>query len=175
MKLFGAVFLFSIIPSCLSLPENNENVAARTISQIPSSLPTIDPSWRHNRTRQRKHIHDFFQLFGWIRHNESIPDDALPAAIRKVQKVLREPETGVYDERMETVMSRPRCGTIQPYNETDAAISNGTMHKRFVLWGPKWDHTTITYRFVNYTTDLTSERQRSIVRSANISHCQSSC
>lgn len=163
MKFLSLSILLSLLPCCLSHPDNVAIAAsaARPISQIPSASPTPDPSWRHNRTRQAKHIHDFFKLFGWLRRNDTIQDDDLPAAIRKIQKVLREPETGVYDDRMEEVMSKPRCGTFQPYNETDA---KSNMHKRYVLWGPKWDHTTITYRFINYTADLVSDRQRSIVR-----------
>jgi len=90
----------------------------------------------------------------------------MTAAIRKIQRILHEPETGVYDERMERVMSKPRCGTEQPYNATDAGLDGKSPHKRFVLWGPKWDHTPLTYRFINFTADLASSRQQSIVANA---------
>jgi hypothetical protein len=163
MKFFGTVLLLSSVQGCLSSAEDAP-LAARTVSQIPSASPTADPNWRHNRTRQAKHVHDFFKLFGWLRRNDTINDDDLPKAIRKIQKTLREPETGIYDERMEIIMSKPRCGTIQPYNETDAKIPDEKVHKRYVLWGAKWQPTTITYRFINYTADITSERQKTIVR-----------
>ena len=87
----------------------------------------------------------------------------MPAAIKKIQRVLREPETGVYDERMERVMSRPQCGTVQQYNASDA-MDNSTLQSRYVLWGPKWDRTSLTYRFVNYTSDLSVAKQQAIVR-----------
>jgi hypothetical protein len=167
MKLSRAVLLASALPGVFSQAGDRPTTttSTRTVAQIPSANPTLDPSWRHNRTRQTKHVHDFFRLFGWLRMNETIQDRDIPAAIRKIQRILRAPETGVYDERMETVMSRPRCGTIQPYNATDAGRNRPSKKKkRFVLWGPKWHHQTVTYRFVNYTSEVTGEKQRSILR-----------
>jgi hypothetical protein len=110
-------------------------------------------------------VHDFFRLFGWLRTNETIPDREIAAAIRKIQRILRAPETGVYDERMEAVMSRPRCGTVQPYNATDASKNRPSKkNKRYVLWGPKWHHQTITYRFINYTAEVAADKQRTVLR-----------
>ncbi|ORY19445.1 hypothetical protein BCR34DRAFT_595411 [Clohesyomyces aquaticus] len=87
----------------------------------------------------------------------------MPTAIRKIQKVLHEPETGQYDDRMDKIMSRPRCGTHNSYNETEAK-SPSPLGKRYVLWGPKWDHTAITYRFVNFTKDVDESTQRTTIR-----------
>ncbi|KAF2726607.1 zincin [Polyplosphaeria fusca] len=89
----------------------------------------------------------------------------MASAIRKIQNVLHEPETGEYDDRMDDVLSKPRCGRIQPYNETDA-LSNATMHKRYILWGPKWDHTALTYSFVNYTSDVKGDLQKATLKNA---------
>ncbi|KAF2705417.1 hypothetical protein K504DRAFT_537468 [Pleomassaria siparia CBS 279.74] len=169
MKVFGFGLIFCAVAHCQS-----SIVQTRTIALIPSANPTptpiptpsSDPSSQHNRTRQSKHVHEFFKSFGWLQRDRTIKDGDLPAAIKKIQKVLNEPETGVYDERMETMMSRPRCGTEQPYNETDATLIGTAPHKRYVLWGPKWDHTSITYSFINYTGDLPSSRQQAIVSAA---------
>lgn len=163
MKLICAVLLAIALPSVLSQAADAPTTTSR-YEQIPSATPTLDPSWRHNRTRQTKHVHDFFRLFGWLRTNETIQDRDIPAAIRKIQKILRAPETGVYDERMEAVMSRPRCDTMQPYNATDAKNRGSKKRKRYVLWGPKWLHPTVTYRFVNYTAEVAQDRQRSVLR-----------
>jgi hypothetical protein len=168
MKLLNALLLASALPSVISQAGDAITAATTTasrVAQIPSATPTLDPTWRHDRARQKKHVHDFFRLFGWLRSNETIQDRDIPAAIRKIQRILRAPETGVYDERMEMVMSRPRCGTNQPYNATDAERPDrsGKKHRRYVLWGPKWNHRTVTYRFHNYTADLGSEKQRSIL------------
>lgn len=167
MKFVRTVVFFGVISSCLSLPQGTPT-DPDPVDQIPSAIPTLDPSWRHNRTRQHKHVHDFFKLFGWLRRNDTIKEDDIPAAIRKIQRVLKEPETGEYDERMEVVMSRPRCGTIPPFNPADADISprSDHVHKRYVLWGPKWNRQTITYRFVNYTSDIGSDRQRATLSTA---------
>ncbi|KAF2261846.1 hypothetical protein CC78DRAFT_583209 [Lojkania enalia] len=142
------------------------------VSLIPSTSPTASrtpapdvSSWQYDKNRQSKHVHDFYKLFGWLKSGDTIRDFEMPRAIRKIQRILHEPETGVYDQKMETVMSRPKCGYVQPYNETDA-MANETMSRRYVLWGPKWDRTTITYRFINYTSDIPQDRQRTLVSEA---------
>ncbi|KAH7123614.1 hypothetical protein B0J11DRAFT_315941 [Dendryphion nanum] len=156
----------TIIPGFAPIPDAaRQAVPAKTISQIPSSAPTIDPSWQ-SRDKQKKRVHDFFRLFGWIRRNATIHEPQMPSAIRKIQRVLRVPETGEYNERMERVMSRPRCGTEAAYNESEATIPDGGNRKRFVLWGPKWNRNPITYRFINYTNDLPENDQRSLISNA---------
>lgn len=164
MKSLCLVLLLGFVSSCLALPNGTPITARAETALIPSASPTPDPDWRQNRTRQHKHVHEFLKAFGWLKSNETIQDRDMPKAIRKIQKVLREPETGEYDERMDIVMSRPRCGTIPQYNETDANLADGELHKRYVLWGPKWDHTTITYSFINFTSEVASDRQRAILR-----------
>jgi hypothetical protein len=169
MRIFTVGLLFSVY-YCLAASiatDTSDLIPSAITNTIPSATPTSNPtpSWKNDRPRQSKHVHDFFKSFGWLRKDTTIKDGDMPAAIRKIQKILQEPETGVYDERMEAIMSKPRCGTEQPYNETDANLNGTTPHKRYVLWGPKWDHTSITYQFINYTGDLASERQKSIVRS----------
>ncbi|KAF2742630.1 zincin [Sporormia fimetaria CBS 119925] len=167
MRFSIALFVLGAIPLLQAHPDPAP-IAAKTVSQIPSAIPTLDPSWRDDKTRQKKHVHEFLTSFGLARKNETLKDHELPNAIRKCQRILREPETGEYDEKMEIVMSRPRCGTIVPYNVTDMknAEVKRDLEKRYVLWGPKWDRTTITYRFVNYTSDLGSDRQRAILSEA---------
>lgn len=166
MRILCATLLIGVISECAS--RSIEDLLARGTSIIPSApawpTPTPRPQeFRKDPSKQSKNVHDFFRAYGWLRRNETIPDAKLPAAIRKIQRILREKPTGVYDDRLDSVMSRPRCGTVQPYNATDAQ-QDGDIHRRYVLWGPKWDHSAITYRFVNYTADLTADRQRSIVR-----------
>lgn len=141
MKIFGTVPLLWAIPLCLSAkaPLGRVSLIPSAISSTtptlaPTPTPVPTPDWRHDPTRQSKHVHDFFKSFGWLKHDTSIKDRDMPAAIRKIQKMLHEPETGLYDERMEKVMSKPRCGTEQPYNETDAELGGKTPQKRYVLW-----------------------------------------
>lgn len=89
-----------------------------------------------------------------------MPDNELPTAIRKIQKVLKEPVTGVLSDKLVNIMSKPRCGSEQPYNETDAKLPPD-LQKRYVLWGPKWAKTSLTWRFVSYSEDLSQQVQRS--------------
>jgi hypothetical protein len=164
MKGILMTLLAGLIGFCISNPIND--VVARGTSIIPSTAPIPTPTpqpLRVDKNKQSKNVHNFFKAYGWLKKDEAIPDTKLPAAIRKIQKVLKVPETGVYDKHMDTVMSKPRCGTIPQYNPSES-LDNSTLHSRYVLWGPKWDHTSITYRFVNYTADLPAVQQRSLVR-----------
>jgi hypothetical protein len=166
MRLPITSLFVGVIVCCLLFPL--VQASAQRTSLVPSAsplpTPTATPQVRPDTRKESKRVHEFFKAFGWLRNNEHIPDDKIPAAVRRIQKVLRVPPTGVYDDRVDSVLSRPRCGTIPPYNATDA-IGDGDIRKRFVLWGPKWDHSPITYRFLNYTAKLPSDRQKSIFRS----------
>lgn len=167
MRILTATFVAGLITLCASRTING--LAGRGTSIIPSASPTATPTpqptdnLRVDKQKQSKNVHNFFKAYGWLKKDEAIPDAKLPAAIRKIQKVLKVPQTGVYDERMEGVMSKPRCGTIPQYDPSES-LDNSTLHRRYVTWGPKWDHTAITYRFINYTNDLPQSQQRSLIR-----------
>lgn len=167
MRISTTAFIAGLITCCVSRSINDLAVGGTSI--IPSAPSTAAPtpvpsnSVRSDKQKQNKDVHDFFKAYGWLHKDEAIPEKKLPAAIRRIQKILKVPQTGVYDERMETVMSRPRCGTIPPYDPSEP-LGNITLKSRYVAWGPKWDHTAITYRFINYTTDLPPSQQRSLVR-----------
>ncbi|CAI6283163.1 unnamed protein product [Periconia digitata] len=140
--------------------------ATRT-ALIPSSPPQPTPTsgFRIDPKKLSKEVHGFFRAYGWLKHNQTIQDSEMPRAIRKIQRAIRHPETGVYDAGLNAVMSRPRCGTEQPYNAT-AANDGSDLHKRYVLWGPKWNHSPVTYRFINYTADLDVASQRTVISQA---------
>jgi hypothetical protein len=148
-----------------TIARGHRNVARDTIAIIPSASPTqsVQPTAIPDQQRHSKHVNDFYKLYGWLKPNTSVPDKELPKAIRKIQKVLEEPVTGVFSDRMMDIMTKPRCGTEQAYNET-AAKAPGDLHKRYVIWGSKWAKTTITWRFVSYSTDLSAAQQRTTIR-----------
>lgn len=165
MTLFASFLLLGVI-SC-SLASNNRIVARSSIALIPSVSPTLpavpSATAQAESKKHSKHINDFFKLYGWLEPGKSVPDSDLPKAIRKIQKVLKEPVTGVFSDKMMDMLDKPRCGTEQPYNETDAK-NPSDVHKRYVLWGSKWSKTTLTWRFINYTADTSVGRQQSTIR-----------
>lgn len=168
MRLISITWLICLVSSVTS--QHSGNYEATRTALIPSARPTPTPpsdSFRIDPKKVSKEVHNFFRAYGWLRHNQTISDSDIPRAIKKIQKAIRHPETGVYDSKLNTLMSRPRCGTEQAYNET-AANEGLDVHKRYVLWGPKWDHSPVTYRFHNYTADLDVGSQRSIVRFVNL-------
>jgi hypothetical protein len=163
MILVKLVLLLVAIPC--SLAARHRNIARGTIAIIPSASPTqsVLPSATPDQRQHSKHVNDFYKLYGWLKPNTSVPDKELPKAIRKIQKVLDEPVTGIFSDKMMDIMTKPRCGTEQPYNETAAKLP-GELHKRYVVWGSKWAKTTLTWRFFSYTSDVSVSQQQSIVR-----------
>jgi hypothetical protein len=157
------ILLLGSIPS--SLAGSHRNVARGTIAIIPSASPTqsVQPTVTPDQKKHSKHVNDFYRLYGWLKPNTTVPDKELPRAIRKIQKVLEEPVTGIFSDKMMDIMTKPRCGTEQAYNET-AASAPAELHKRYVLWGPKWAKATLTWRFINYSSDVPTSQQQSTIR-----------
>jgi hypothetical protein len=166
MVLFGPFFLLGVISCCLASPHHN---LARGITSLipsaPSTLPiaTATATPIPDQRQHSKHVNDFYKLYGWVRPGAFVPDSDLPKAIRKIQRKLKEPVTGAFSDKMMTMMSGPRCGTEQPYNATDVE-DTPDLDKRYVLWGPKWVKTTLTWRFDSYSSDLPTARQQSTIR-----------
>ena len=164
LKILCLLGFFSVC--CAS---NNRNVARGRVGLIPSVSP-VQPAPFSAATaqavskKQSKHIHEFFKLYGWLKPGASIPDSELPKAVRRIQRAMKEPVTGVLSNTMLDIMNRPRCGTEQPYNDTDSKTANG-LQKRYVIWGAKWAQSTVTWSFANYTSDVPASRQKSTLRS----------
>jgi hypothetical protein len=148
-----------------TLAGSHRNSARGTIAVIPSVSPThsIQPTATPDQKQHSKHVNDFYKLYGWLKPNTTVSDKELPRAIRKIQKVLREPVTGVFSDKMMDIMTKPRCGTEEPYNET-AANQPTELHKRYVVWGSKWAKSTLAWRFINYSSDLPVVQQQSTIR-----------
>lgn len=168
MAFFNFMLLLGIVICCSAL--DHRNVARRTVALIPSVSPTQPAiplaTIEAESKKHSKHVNDFYKLYGWLKPGTSVPEPELPKAIRKIQKVLKEPVTGVFSDKMTSIMNSPRCGTEQPYNET-AAKAPVDLHKRYVVWGPKWTKTSLTWKFISYSSDLSAARQQSTIRSVN--------
>ena len=88
-------------------------------------------------------------------------DDLVESALRKFQLQQGLEVTGVLDETTLNLMKQPRCGfPDQPVTGDDGAVAT------FVAQGNKWTSNNVTYRFDNYTPDLSQADQRAAIRGA---------
>ncbi|KAH5319569.1 hypothetical protein HBI12_113460 [Parastagonospora nodorum] len=165
MILLPLLLLLGGVPCSLASP--HRNIGRGNIAIIPSASPTKPslPSATLDQKQHSKHVNDFYKLYGWLRPNTIVPDEDLTKAIRKIQRVLDEPVDGIFSDKMMDIMTKPRCGTDQPYNATAAEAPAG-LHRRYVVWGSKWAKSTVTWRFDSYSSDLPQAQQQSTVSAA---------
>jgi hypothetical protein len=89
-----------------------------------------------------------------------VMDDATTAAIRNYQRMFRLPATGVIDAATLASMRSPRCGVPdQPSRLFLRAL-------QFTTNGSRWQNTNVSFRFTNFTGDLTQAQVRTAVRNA---------
>lgn len=168
MVFLSAAFFLGLICVCLAVPHHNVARGTTSLIQtsplvVPTSTPTNVPD--SDQKIHSKHVNDFYKLYGWLKPGTSIPDKDLSKAIRKIQRKLKEPVTGVFSNKMMNMMNGPRCGTEQQYNSTEAE-GHRDLNRRYVLWGPKWAKNTLTWRFENYSSDLATTKQQATIRLA---------
>lgn len=160
-------FLLIALLGCtnFTLAYEPRKFARDTIALIPSASPTRlpPPAATADQRKHSKHVNDFYKLYGWLKPNTTVPDQELPKAIRKIQKILKETVDGVFSDKMMDIMTKPRCGVEEPYNAT-SADAPAEVHKRYVLWGSKWAKTTLTWRFMSYSNDLPQAQQQQTIR-----------
>ncbi|KAG4072526.1 hypothetical protein HA402_004615 [Bradysia odoriphaga] len=82
------------------------------------------------------------------------------SAIKALQRFGNIPETGIIDEATRKLMKRPRCGQPDFPSETDSRTEFSAdnrirrrygRQKRYVIQGPKWPNTNLTWSLVNQT------------------------
>lgn len=75
-------------------------------------------------------------------------------SIKLMQKYAHIPQTGQIDGRTIAVMKLPRCGVPDVENDRFEESSSLKRHrrrsitKRFAVYGPKWDKSPITWKYV---------------------------
>ena len=84
-------------------------------------------------------------------------DDATVAAVCAYQRQHGLPITGTLDQPTVTQMSQPRCGFPDV---------PGARLSEFVAQGNRWTKTNLTYRFQNFTPDLTQQEVRDAIATA---------
>ncbi|PVH68823.1 hypothetical protein DL98DRAFT_384861, partial [Cadophora sp. DSE1049] len=106
-----------------------------------------------------KKVGAFLQKFGYLKlGNEAIQEDLAPA-LTELQAVGSIPKTGVFDAATAQLMDKPRCG----YPDRNPSIS-GPLES--TIFGGKWDHTDITYRFDSFCADLTQLQVKQTIADA---------
>lgn len=81
---------------------------------------------------------------GNLRSQEQLQD-----AIKTLQRFGNIPATGIIDNATRELMARPRCGQPDNPNSADFSATNrlsGDRMKRYVIQGPKWPTTSVTWR-----------------------------
>uniref|UniRef100_A0A1A9W7U8 Peptidoglycan binding-like domain-containing protein n=1 Tax=Glossina brevipalpis TaxID=37001 RepID=A0A1A9W7U8_9MUSC len=77
-------------------------------------------------------------------------EEQLKEAIRNLQRFGNIPVTGEIDAATRKLIRKPRCG-VGDSNQTTTFSPDNLHHshrmKRYVLQGPKWDKTDLTWRY----------------------------
>lgn len=75
-------------------------------------------------------------------------EDQLKESIKTLQRFANIPATGMMDEDTIKLMKRPRCGMPDSPKSGDFSATNRLRRRirRYVIQGPKWSNTSITWR-----------------------------
>ncbi|XP_004520956.1 matrix metalloproteinase-2 isoform X1 [Ceratitis capitata] len=104
---------------------------------------------------------------GALRSEEQLKD-----AIRNLQRFGNIPATGEIDEATRKLIHLPRCG-VGDSNRT-ANFSPDNLEyghhrmKRYVLQGPKWDKTDLTWSLVNWTMEDAPQVRRALTEALSV-------
>ncbi|XP_055705191.1 matrix metalloproteinase-2 isoform X3 [Phlebotomus papatasi] len=98
-------------------------------------------------------------------------ESQLRDAIRNLQNFANIPVTGVIDQQTANLLKKPRCGVPDDQETTDFYANNrytpSRRFKRYVILGPKWNHTNLTWSLVNHSMPTLSVGQvRRVLRDA---------
>ena len=133
-------------------------------------LPTTIGLAKNSTGNSSIKLQQFLQRFGYLPEtsdsdskrkftkevSEGIFDDATEAALLKYQKFNGLPQSGILDEATVKQMALPRCSVP----DLPQGLAN------FTAQGNKWNTNNLTYRFVNFTPDLTQAETRAAIASA---------
>lgn len=87
---------------------------------------------------------------------QGVFDEATESAIRTFQEFYHLPITGDLNKQTINLMLKPRCGVEDVVNED----------RKYVAVGTKWDKKHLTYRFENFTSDLSQTSVKKSIEAA---------
>ncbi|KAG5834936.1 hypothetical protein ANANG_G00266830 [Anguilla anguilla] len=103
---------------------------------------------------------------GWLQKPHPYPLKKRVHRLNHGQDTLKE-ATRVTPGNVSELWSRPRCG-VPDYPAQKRGVATGRQrHKRFVLFGGRWDKTDLTYKIVRFPWQMSNDKVRSILREAN--------
>jgi Matrixin/Putative peptidoglycan binding domain len=102
----------------------------------------------------------YLKRFGHV--DKHVPNKTvdLSTALTKFQRSAGLKETGLFDEATEARMQLPRCGLADKSQGGVGGVA------QFVHGRGQWNHTNLTYRFDNFTPDLSPSQVRTLVQGA---------
>ncbi|XP_071944791.1 collagenase 3-like [Antedon mediterranea] len=107
-----------------------------------------------------KREEDFLEQFGYLspkKDGEERSNEELRQGLLSFQKYFYLEETGNMTDETSALMAKPRCGS--PDKEINKL-------SRYLSTGYKWTGTSLTYNYLNYSSDLTENETRQTIENA---------
>jgi peptidoglycan hydrolase-like protein with peptidoglycan-binding domain len=143
------------------------------------------------RGEEVRSVYDYLRQYGYFQNEElaehypnwtpavlrepadpEVFDDAIEEAVELFQAANGLPVTGVVDDEMQQVMKMPRCSFPDYYNPPNMIHFHEPHY--FTAQGSTWANKNLSYRFANYTGDMSQGDVRSQVQNALFSWTSSS-
>lgn len=125
-------------------------------------------------------VYDYLQKFGYYKNAElaehypnwtpavsrepadpNFFDEAIEEGVRLFQAQAGLPVTGTVDAETQRIMHTPRCGHPDYYTPPKMILQSKI--NNFTTGGGTWSSSALTYRFANYTSDLSQTAQRNAI------------
>ncbi|KAJ8042924.1 Matrix metalloproteinase-24 [Holothuria leucospilota] len=139
------------------------------------ALTETAPHYRHVTTDDaQEQIKIWLVKYGYLRHSEDVTSLEHINAIANMQSFYKLPITGVVGSEEYFIMQQPRCGFPDMVGKGDAwnavqvAPRASGRVRRFSInrERQRWSSNFVTYRFINFTSDLPSSQQSEAVEKA---------
>ncbi|XP_072042586.1 matrix metalloproteinase-18-like [Amphiura filiformis] len=149
----------------MTMKEQNNCVLVALILLRILTLTSSAPVQRsiQSSSMNMEDAHRWLKKYGYMR-TDNPSGKEVTEAMMLVQQFYGLSQTGELDQDTTNMMSEPRCGVadIQP----GIVPPGNRRRRRFTLLGDPWDSTSLSYRFNNYTPDLSLSQVRSAIERA---------
>ena len=188
MGVLGTIcFLISITSVTRSLPTRfsgstitSDSMTTDTPTELQTLLDEQAPIGERFSSLSPESLNDFeameyLKKYKYMKSNSQVSEvgglvdyQAYQEALLSFQKIYGLEETGILDQQTVELISAPRCGVSDFDAEEVTDLHNGRK-KRYTLHGSTWSDTSLTYKIIRYTPDLTeAEVDREIRRAFDV-------